>query len=165
MKIRKRVYLRIVAGLLLIVLAGGVSYVIKGVLSARQPESALPEMQVIYSDAPLPAANWMMDSYQWRFLTTVQAWEEPNRSRWLDLQPAPVLPGMPLEIDFSFPCQEMEVSRAMGTGTLTDDDFTAVSGSLTTPHEPGVYTYKIAANWGIKGSVLYYVRVMILESY
>lgn len=158
MKQRKQNITRIIVGLLLVVLAAGITYIIKELLASRNPADALPVIRVDYSGTPLPAEHYTMDSYSWRFLTMEKSWEEPDRGKWIGMKAAPVLPGAPLDISFSFPCETMRVTRAEGEAP-GEEDYEEVVGSLTTPMEPGIYTYKVVGNWGLKGQVLYYIKV------
>ncbi len=154
---RKQWTKKIAIGLAALLLAAGLSYVIRDVLAAQNPESALPVIEIEYNGIPLPTQHYMMDSYSWRFLFTTVDWSQPNRNAADMLEPAPVLPGAPLEINFSFPCNSMRVSRSYGTR----NEFEPVTGSLQTPFSGGTYTYRIEAEWGTRGSVLYYIKVRV----
>ncbi|MDL2254219.1 DUF3426 domain-containing protein [Ruminococcaceae bacterium OttesenSCG-928-I18] len=157
MKLRKQWMVRIVAGLLLVVLAGGIAYVIRDLLAMRNPESALPVIDIEYNGKPLPPQHYMMDSYSWRFLFSAKEWEEPDRSVVDRLEPAPVLPGAPLDISFSFPYKTITVSRSYGNRNHYEE----ITGELQTPFTGGVYTYKVEAEWGARGSVLYYIKIRV----
>ncbi len=157
MEQRKRWIKKIAAGLAILLLAGAVSYVIRDVLAMQNPESALPVIEVEYNGRPLPQQHYLMDSYSWRFLFTTVEWNEPDRNTVESLEPAPVIPGAPLEIDFSFPCNSMQISRSYGDL----NEFVPVTGNLQTPFSGGTYTYRIEAEWGTRGSVLYYIKVRV----
>ena len=157
MKLRKQWMTKIIAGVLLVVLAGGIAYVIRDLLAMRSPESALPVIDIEYNGKPLPPQHYVMDSYSWRFLFSTKEWVEPDRAIENKLEPAPVLPGAPLDISFSFPCKTMTVSRSYGDR----NQFEVVEGDLQTPFTGGVYTYKVEAEWGSRGSVLYYIRIRV----
>ncbi|MFV0413485.1 MAG: hypothetical protein ACK5L3_09475, partial [Oscillospiraceae bacterium] len=62
-------------------------------------------------------------------------------------------------ISFSYPAREMNISRSKGDSRT----FTPVGGDLRTPTEPGVYTYRVEANWGVFGSIQYYVKVKVVD--
>lgn len=157
MKLRKQWVVKLLAGLLLVVMAGAVANVIRDTLALRNPESALPVIDIEYNGKPLPPQHYMMDAYSWRFLFTQRNWEEPDRAAVNKLEPAPVLPGAPLKIDFSFPCKVLKVSRSYGDR----NEFEEISGDLQTPFTGGTYTYRIEAEWGNRGLVSYYIKVRV----
>ncbi len=157
MKLRKRWLAKLMAGIMLVVLAGGMAYIIRDMLAMQNPESALPVISVEYNGKPLPPQHYMMDSYSWRFLLRTTEWAQPDRTAVNKLEPAPVLPGAPLEISFSFPCKSMVVSRSYGDR----NEFEELSGALQTPFTGGTYLYRVEAQWGARGSVLYYIKVRV----
>ncbi len=148
---------KIAIGLAALILAATLSYVIRDLLASQNPESALPVIEIEYNGLPLPQQHYLMDSYSWRFLFSTVEWTEPNRDAVNTLEPAPVVPGTPLNIDFSFPCNSMVISRSYGSR----NEFEPVSGDLQTPFSGGTYTYRIEAEWGARGSVLYYIKVRV----
>ncbi len=157
MEQRKRWIKKIAIGLAALFLAGAISYVIRDVLAIQNPESALPVIEIEYNDRALPTQHYMMDAYSWRFLFTTVEWTEENRNAVSALEPAPVLPGVPLNISFSFPCNSMKISRSYENR----NEYEPVTGGLQTPFSGGTYTYRIEAEWGTRGSVLYYIKVRV----
>lgn len=151
---------KLVAGLLLVVLAAGASFIIKELLSARNPELTLPDIRIEYAGEGLPQEHWMMQGYSWRFLTLKREWSNPDEEAWRDMEAAPVLPDTTLNISFNPEAQNVVISRT----TDESGTFQELGGVLQTPLEPGVYTYKIEASWGVKGSILYFVKVRIVDS-
>lgn len=173
MKLRKQLVLRVVAGVLLFALALGVTYTIKGVLSAREPVNALPEIDIIYNSAPLPQEHIQLASYSWRFFPQVKKGELVAPGGWDEIVPAPVNPGTPLQISFSYACKELKISRALRYSNLfteisqnntlpgEENAAPATVGNLNTPTEPGEYVYRVEAWWGVHGSVQYYFTVRV----
>lgn len=159
MNIRKQWVLRIIAGALLIILAGGVSYTVRQLLASRHPEAALPTIHVVYNNTDLPHEHYMMSSYSWRFLTQTLEWaDEPDA--YQRMAAAPVLPNIPLDVNFSTPCKTLKISR---TGADNQDFQEIVADSLHTPAAPGEYTYRVEAGWGRNGAVLYYIKVRVQD--
>ena len=157
MKLRKQFIQRLLIAVLSLILAAGLSYTVKDLLSSRNPESALPIIRIDYNGVELPHEHWMMDAYSWDFLFTTREWSHENPDAWRYMEAAPVLPGAPIDIHFSFPAQTQIVSRAIAG----NDDFEEIGGVLLTPQEPGEYTYKIEANWERRGWIRYYFKVRI----
>lgn len=157
MKFRTRALGRILLAVLFLVIAGAIAVVVKDMLSERNPEYALPVLQVEYNGNPLPQENVTMDSYSWRFFRQTREWQLEDREIWRSMPAAWVDAGMPLILDFSYRGGEVSISRSYENGT-----FSEVEGSrLETPREPGIYTYRIEAEWRLRGTVVYYVRVRI----
>ena len=161
MKQRKRVIMKIAVGLALLLLAGCIAAIINATLAAREPENALPTIRVDNNGTPLPADHIRLASSSWRFLYTVKSDILMEHDTWLDnttLVPAPVIPGAPLEVHFSYPAEHIKVSRADGDSTT----FTECSGELVTPLTPDVvYTYRVEAYGGIRGSRQFYFKIVV----
>ncbi len=157
MKLRKKMVLKIGAGVLLILLSAAFAFVIRDMLAMQHPENALPDIQIDYIDTELPAENWMMDSYSWRFLLVTKSWQNEDRDAWRDMPAAPVLPGAALDVSFSYPCETLKISRSVDNSV----EFLELGGQLETPQAPGVYTYMVEAGWGARGSILYYFKVVV----
>lgn len=157
MNIRKQLVLRVVAGAVLIILAAGVSYTVRQLLASRHPESALPTIHVVYNNTDLPTEHYMMSSYSWRFLTRTIDWAtEPNAFQHMEA--APVLPSVPLDISFFYPCKTLKISR---TGAGNKEFQEIAMDNLRTPSTAGEYVYKVEAGWGKDGSILYYIKVRV----
>ncbi len=159
MKLHKQIIRKVLIGALLVVLAAGVSYSVRDLLAYRHPEATLPAVRIEYNGTELPAEHSMMDAYSWRYLTLVKDWAVEDREAWKKIEPAPVLPDAPLDVSFSFAPKDLTVSRAKGDS----DVFSELSGELRTPTEPGVYTYRVAGEWGVRGAIAYYFRIQVLE--
>lgn len=69
----------------------------------------------------------------------------------------------PLNISFSTKPKDLKVSVAEGRyGTLYRPVEEAANGSFFAPSEAGEYVYKVEANWGRRGSIIYYFCVRVL---
>lgn len=158
MKLRKRNLRRIIIAVVFILLAGVITTMLNAALASRNPVAALPEMRVIYKDAPLPYEYICLQSYSWQFLFINKS-GDANAPDWWKyfLDAGPVVPGSPLDIEFTYPCQSLTVSRADEGSDL----FVEMGGVLRTPLEAGVYTYRVDANWGWRGSVRYYFKIEV----
>lgn len=156
MKLKAQMAMRVALAVVLLVAAGLLAMVIKDTLAQRNPESALPVIHVDYEGQGLPAKHVVMDSYEWYFIGKTIHWQEADRENWKEMEPAWVKGSVPLEVWFSFPADNVKVWREKdGSG-----HFEEVLGNLETPALPGVYTYRIEAEWQ-RGSVAYYVRVQV----
>lgn len=153
---RKRVAAKLAAGFLLVLLAMGVSFVIKDSLAARNPEAALPEMQITYNGTPVPAEFIMMDSYSWRFLFSPVSNTTAQPGDWKSLAPAWLPAGAALDLVFSYNAERVTVWMSENYS----DNFVELGGVWAAPG-PGDYTYRILADWGGRGSITYYMNVHV----
>ncbi|MDL2325352.1 hypothetical protein LJC61_09490 [Ruminococcaceae bacterium OttesenSCG-928-A16] len=159
MKIRKQIFGKIIAGIVLLLLAAMATLVLKSILMARNPEYALPIVRVECNGEGLPAENQMLESYSWQFLTIVKTGQLHAADAWQNIPAAWEPPNAPLSVGFSFPASSLKISRTDVDGFT----FNEVGGELRTPHIPGEYTYRIEASWGTNKSLLYYFKVRIPE--
>ena len=157
MELRKKMALKIVAAVLLVVIAGGFAFIVKELLSSRKPENSLPSITISCGGVDLPPEHWMLDSYSWRFLFLVKEWHTDNREAWRNLEAFPVLSGAPLNISFSSPPESIVVTRMRDGGS----EFEELSGELHAPLDDGICTYRVVANWGSRGSIAYFFKVKV----
>lgn len=157
-----RLFLRkVILGIVFILLAAILSILIKDNLDTRDPANALPDIIVKYNGAEIDKAYPIRAAYSWNFLTTIE------NSPVLGLEDVPLSPfsAQPqkeITIAFTKTPKEIKVSRADGRNST---DFTEIAtqmpGVLTTPSFAGYYVYKIEANWGMRGSILYFFAIQI----
>ncbi|MEG1104867.1 MAG: hypothetical protein RSD78_08495 [Oscillospiraceae bacterium] len=156
MKFPRSVIRKVCLGAVLISLAVCVTLLIKESLDTKDPQSALPSIDVIYNGNSLPETSVFRAGYSWNFLTTIEDFPAMAPED-IPLYPVDVLPQIQMEIKFSKPPKELKISRADGRYS---QDFieiaTDVTGEMLSPSVPGVYVYKVEASWGIRGSILYY---------
>ncbi len=156
MEVRKQAVLKVVAAACLVVVAAGIAFFVYEMLSSREPENALPTPSFVCG-GEIPPEHWMLESYSWRFLQVVKEGQAEDITAWQKLEAWPVLAGALIEINFSTPCETLEVSRADDGST----EFEPLSGELHAPLDEGVYTYRVVGGWGSQGSIAYYFKVRI----
>lgn len=152
---------KIILGIVLILLAALVTLFIKDNLDTKDPTSALPDIIVKYNGAVIDPAYPIRAAYSWNFLTTIET-SPVLGVEDVPLSPFSALPFKEFIISFSKAPEKIVVSRAEGRNSV---DFTEVisekPGVLTTPSLAGYYVYKIEANWGMRGSILYFLAVQV----
>lgn len=160
MKLRKQFITKILMGVALLLVAALLTMVIYGAMALQSPTNAIPEMTVVYDGTPLSPDISMISSYDWWFFFTTKSEVLQQADSWMDLTPVPVLPGMPLSVEFSKDYNELKISRA-DEGSRT---FIEVGGELRTPAQPGEYTYRVEAWWGYMGSAQFYFKLRVVDS-
>ncbi len=158
---------KIVIGLVLVLLAAGISLFIKDALDTKKPTSALPILTVKCNGAPIAADSTYMAEYQWNFWTSVERMVNnynPSDAKE-QIVSTNVLPNIPIEIEYSRDAISTTVSRAINTDSF---DFLAVEpdkkGTIYTPPQPGTYIYRVEASFD-RGSVVYYFAISVTEMY
>jgi hypothetical protein len=159
MKLRTQLMRELAIGLVLLLLAALLTATIYSILAVQNPLNALPTLQVLYKGEPMPQEYLMLMSYSWRFFFLTKSDVVNPPDAWQnELRAAPVIPDAPLEIVFSYPCQELKISRAADGS----NGFVELGGDLRTPVMFGTYTYRIEAFWGVRGSVQYYLKISVV---
>lgn len=160
MRVNKQLLKKMAIGIALVFVAGVLSFIIKDTLAMQAPENALPVMQVYFNDVEtgvqLHPKHILRDSYSWRFLWKTVAGGNPDPDAIHNIEPAWVPAGAPLLLEFSFRNSESKVSMAKDGGEFID-----LGENLSAPMTPGVYTYRVWAGWGVRGSVLYYFKIQV----
>ena len=156
MKMPKIFLRKIIIGFLLLVMAAGFTLVLKETLDTKDPESALPTISVQYNDGQVQGVY--RAGYSWSFFTTIENRQAPSLApEDLPLTPVAVLPAHPVKITFSKTPSELRIWRAKGRYST---DYLELSneqeGVFDTPSMPGVYLYKVKADWGSRGTIQYY---------
>ena len=150
---------KLAMALVLIILSGCFSFLVKERIDSTDPDHSLPliDVSVGYTKLVVPRAN-----FEWSYITrTVYGPALSPESGDLQLTVLDVDPGAPVIITMSDPGYiRMKVSRADGLGS----DYLELSGdTILTPTTPGVYIYKIEVGYK-KGSLLYYTAVRVAEN-
>lgn len=163
MKLRRQQFLRVLLGLALMVAAGFMAAVIRNGLAQRNPQNALPSLQVIYSTSEdtirLPVDVVRMDKYDWRFMfwqrsgggKDLEAWREIEAGAW-------VPPNSAIHLQFTYQPKSVRVFIK-----AEESDFVELSGPLLAPG-PSVdteYTLRVEANWGTGRDITYYVKIRV----
>lgn len=164
MKQRKQMVLRIVAGLVLLLVAAGITVVIRDTLASQNPERALPTMDVYYRGKEvgerLPAAHITVGKYTWRFLFTEVKDEVFKPENLGTLESAWVPPNSLLELDFSFKPKDVQVSLFQeddGGNSFVPQEL----AGLRAPSAKGIYFYKVATDWGNGREVIYFFAIQV----
>lgn len=147
---------KLIIGLFLVVAATGITVFIKETLDTKDPESALPIISIVYEGAEMQGVY--RAGYTWSFFTTIEDRQAPSLApEDLPLTPTPVLPGRTMEIKFSNTPSELRVWRATGRYSSDYVELTSDTPSvITTPSAPGVYVYRLKADWGARGTIQYF---------
>lgn len=161
MKLRKQQLLRILIGLVAVVVAGMGTVVIRDALAMDIPAYALPEMDVYYnkgeaSGERLHEKHVRADSYSWHFLFGTKTGGGVDLEVWREIEPAFLAAETPMELKFTFPPKNVQISMALDEG-----EFAAVDGPLVTPSVPGKYTYRVEGSWGKGQTVVFFFRVEV----
>lgn len=157
MTLRKQQIMKIIRAVLFIILAAIVTVFLNASLASRNPEYALPDVKIIYKDAPLPADNILRASYSWDFIFTTKTSPSDDIPDWHSVAYAPVDGGIPLEIQSSPRYHSIKVSRASDAPGSTFQEVD--TGNLRTPVETGSrFTYKIELSWGGQNTIVYYAN-------
>lgn len=161
MNTRRQMLAKILLGLVLAVLAGLATIVIKDTLASQQPENALPVMEVwFYSGRDegqlLSPTHVKRDRYEWRFLFSPEYGGGVDLTPWQEIPPALVPPVATLELEFSWEPRTCRVYFMQGEGV-----FEEIAGEVKAPSTPGVYTYKVEASWETTRNVEYFFVVEV----
>lgn len=158
MKLRKRMLLKIVAGVLLVALSAFIAVAIRDALAYQAPENSLPGMDVVFgdSDDKLPSVYIRRDKFIWRFLYGTREGGGLDLEIWREIESGWVPPESPLTLVFTYTPRQVRVSVA-----VPEREFYEVVGPLVAPSTPGQYIYKVEASWGQDKYVTYYFRIRV----
>lgn len=164
MKLPKVFFRKLLIGAVLVALAAGVSVFIKETLDTRDPEASLPIVTVRYGDEVfVPDKEVLRAGWEWSFFLTQE--KTPLLSiEDVPLSPVEVLPGAPMDISFTKEPTRLRVLRAASdkpTEYLELSD--AGDGSFSTPTMPGLYYFKVQAEWRGRGFIQYYFALQVRE--
>lgn len=164
MKVSKSIVRKILLGTLLIALSACVSVFIKETLDTQDPESALPIITVTYNDTNMQPESVYRAGYTWSFFTTVEAWQAPSLApEDLPLSPVEVAAGTPMTVTFTSKPSKVRIWRAQG---LYSGEFLEIScdvpGEFLAPATPGLYLFRVKADWGSRGNIQYYFALSVL---
>lgn len=164
MKLRKLQLLKVVASLVLVVVAGLATILIRDALSVQKPENALPVMDVYYNGLEagdrLPIEHIRRDKYTWKFsIFPVATGGGLDLQVWQEIPWGAVNPGSNIDLAFTFPPDEVHVWRA--DGKVVHEFYPVEGEELYAPLTAGYYTYRVEANWGKDRTVQYYFRIQV----
>ncbi len=164
MKLPKVFFHKLLLGVVLIALAAGITVFIKETLDTCDPESSLPLITVQYGDETFVVDKEVRRAgWEWSFFLTQE--KTPMLSvEDVPLSPVTVLPSAPMRISFTKDPTRLRVLRATSEKPseyleLAD----AGSGSFSTPTMPGLYYYKVQAEWQGRGMIQYYFALEVRD--
>lgn len=163
----KIVLRKLIAGGLALAAAAAITLFIKENLDVKDPETALPSIQITTEGVLLSPEMVFRAGYEWNFFTST----EINTPVWTTedilsrTYPVDVPSRAKLEIGFSLKADTLKVSRSeegdlSAFVTLAD----AYPNILIAPAEAGQYLYKIEAGFGRRGSIIYYLLLNVKEA-
>ncbi|NLW78280.1 MAG: hypothetical protein GXY32_02560 [Ruminococcaceae bacterium] len=172
MKQRRQWILRIVAGLVLVLAAAGITVVIRDTLMRQDPEAALPVMDVYYrgfeEGERLPAMNIAVANYTWRFLFEEVSGEIAGDEGWMWVQPGFVDANSKLDLVFTFEPESVRVSTWISAvqedGEEVNEFFPIPEEDMAdfrAPSATGTYFYKVDTEWGQGRTVTYFFAIKV----
>ncbi len=163
MKIPRLFFKKVLVAMLCIAIACVASLALKDFVDSINPELSLPVLEVrcafttpIINGDGSAERSLFRANYSWMFITGVKE-GKGLELEGLALYPTTLPPNVPLLFQFTHPLENIKISRADG---LYGTDFVEIVGDITSPFEPGVYCYKIEADFE-RGSILYYLSVRV----
>lgn len=164
MKLPKVFFRKLLLGAVLVALSAGMTMFIKETLDTRDPESSLPIITVQYGDEIfVPDKEVRRAGWEWNFFLTQE--KTPMLSvEDVPLSPVTVLPASPMHISFTKQPSQLRVLRATGEKPseyleLSD----AGDGAFSSPTMPGLYYYKVQAEWRGRGFIQYYFSLEVRD--
>lgn len=159
---------KILLGTVLVILAAIAALFIKENLDVKDPESALPDLTVTVNNMTLSSSMVFRAGYEWNFWATVERHTPAYAPSDITshVYPVDIAPRSVMQLSFSLRCKNMKVSRASDAPEyshyiqLENVD----PASIIMPASPGRYMYKVEADFGWRGSVLYYIMVNVKEN-
>ena len=162
---RTQVIRKLIIGALALALAICVTIFIRENMDVKDPEQALPTITITLNDTTALAPEMIFRAgYEWNFLTTTAKHTPPYSGQ--DLQqytpPVEVLARTYMEIDFSLEPKNLVISRSDQDNYDSFLDLVDVgTGPIIAPATPGIYMYRIQADFGWRGSIVYFFRVRV----
>lgn len=165
MRVSRIALRKLLIGVVLLLVAAAITLFIKESLDTQNPESALPLLTIEYNGTEIPPNQegfLYRAGYEWSFFTTVERRAPQLAENDLPLIPLDVSPQAELKLLFSKAPSGLKVMRATGTGSTEFLELTdAEDGAFNTPASPGVYVYKILAEWRSRGYIQYYFSLYV----
>ena len=164
MKLPKIFFRKLLLGAVLVSLAAGITMFIKETLDTRDPESALPLITVQYGDEIFTTDRQVRRAgWEWNFFLTKE------KTPLLPIEDAPptpvtVLPGSPMNISFTKKPSQLHVLRATSENPSEYIELSnAGDGAFSSPTTPGLYYYKVQAEWRGRGFIQYYFALEVRD--
>ena len=164
---KKQIIRKLLIGAAALAAAICITVIIRENMDVKDPDQALPSIVITANEATvLPPESIFRAGYEWNFLTTTAKNTPPLSSE--DIQsrtpPIDVLARTYLSIDFSLEPKNLVISRS------EEADYDAFldlvggeEGAVIAPSASGTYMYRIQADFGWRGSIVYYFRVRVVQ--
>ncbi len=160
MKLPKQFLKKFLLGIILIAIAAGISVFIKESLDTMDPESSLPILTVRQDRQVI--TDVYRAGYEWNFFATVERRTPQVSGADIPLVPVPVPPQAEITLRFTKDPSALRVFRSDNQRTshyleIADED----PSTFLTPSKPGMYVYKILAEWFGRGNIQYYFAIQV----
>ncbi len=164
MELRRQRVARVLLGAVLIVCAAFVAVFVRNALEQRNPENALPTMQLSFTTpngtTPLPANIVRMDTYDWTFLFWRRTGGGKDTELWREIEPSLVDPYSEIDFIFTFEPRSYKVFIRAEESSWSEYE----ARPLVMPEAQTVkteYTIRVEANWGEGKDVTYYAKLAL----
>lgn len=165
---KKQIIRKVILGTVLLAIAILITVFIRENMNVQEPEMALPTFTVTMNGTTAFAPESVFRAgYEWNFFTTTAKHTPPYSPRDLTQVTPPVqmVPRTYLDLAFSIKPKSLVISRADDKNFENYMDLVDVGrGPIITPAEPGCYRYRIQADFGWRGSIIYFFTVQIMDS-
>lgn len=165
---KKQIIKKLLIGTVLLALAVLITIFIRENMNVQSPEQALPTFTVTMNgNTALSDDSVFRAGYEWNFFTTTAKHTPPYSPADLKLvtPPVPMTPRTYLDLDFSIRPKNLTISRADDENFETFMDFIDVGmGPIIAPAVPGLYQYRIQADFGWRGSVIYFFTIQVIDT-
>lgn len=147
---------KVIAAVLLLVLAGVAAFYIKETVDANNPLYGIPQLSVTADTIEVEVE---LGGCDWRFRNGRRYVQETILHYYVEPPVVEVLGGEQLTIDLSLADPRiLNVSRSDGPYSV---NLVSTKGDLMVPFESGEYLYEVYAEYE-QGFVVYYFRVKVL---
>ena len=160
-RMHNRTLRRYLIAFVLLLVAGYISVFIKDTIDSRNPEVALPIINVTTGYSTLP--NVPRAGYDWNFRT------KSVKAPYVSTMDVPLiaydaLPDTPILIGFTMPHNELNLYEGKGTlvngRVVANEVFRSKNYSARTPSEEGIYVYKVVAKFD-QGTIVHYFALEV----
>ena len=161
----RQIVRKLVIGAVALAVAICITIFIRENMDVKDPESALPTLTVTMNgSAAMAPGSVFRAGYEWNFLTTTEKSTPVYSSA--DLRqvtpPVPMPSRTYLDLDFSIKPKSVVISRADDEKLEAFMELIDVgSGPIITPAATGLYMYRVVADFGWRGSIIYFFTVQI----
>ncbi len=162
---KKQIIRKLLLGAVLLAIAICITLFIRENMNVQSPENALPTFTVTMDDkTAFTKESVFRAGYEWNFLTTTAKDTPPYSASDINLvnMPVSMQPRTYLDLEFSIEPKRLTISRADDKDLETYLDLIDVGmGPIITPAVPGIYRYRVQADFGWRGSVIYFFTIKI----